>query len=94
MAYPEMVEGCVRSDSDESKAAELSKALPDQIHAAAQAIAHAELRLADILTRRATGEAVKASRLAVARMTLARTQRDAEDLQRILRALPALLEKA
>jgi hypothetical protein len=43
---------------------------------------------------RAAGDAVKPSDVAVARMTLARTLRDVEDLQRIKKVLPSLLEQA
>lgn len=77
-----------------SKLAALAKALPGQIHAAAHAVSIAERHLARVLTLRATGQAMKASGLAVARMALARTQRDAEDLQRIQSLLPTLLEQA
>lgn len=77
-----------------SKIAALAKALPGQIHAAAHAVSVAERRLAHVLTLRATGHTMKASELAVARRALARTQRDAEDLQRIQSVLPALLEQA
>lgn len=76
------------------KLAALLKALPGQIHAAAHAVSIAERRLAHVLTLRATGQPMKASELAVARMALARRHRDAEDLQRIQNVLPALLEPA
>ncbi|MEK6245366.1 MAG: hypothetical protein AABM33_12810 [Pseudomonadota bacterium] len=73
--------------------AALIKALPGQIHAAALAVSVAERRLAHVLTLRATGQTMKASELAVARMALARTNRDAEDLRRIQSVLPASLEQ-
>ena len=60
---------------------------------AARAVAQAEQRLAEALTLRAAGQAQKRSEVAVARMTLDRAVRDAEDLQRIQAALPALLER-
>jgi hypothetical protein len=77
-----------------SQLAALAKALPGRIQAAALAVSIAERRLAHILTMRATGQVLKASMLAVARMAVARTLRDAEDLQRIQSALPALLGPA
>jgi hypothetical protein len=76
------------------KLAELSRSLPEQIHAAAQAISIAERDLADVLTLRATGHAVKGSKISAARMALARALRHAEDLQRIRGALPAALRQA
>jgi len=72
---------------------ELSKALPGQIHAAARAVSLAERSLADILILRATGQLVQGSRISAARMALARSQRDADDLQRIHNVLPAMLDK-
>jgi hypothetical protein len=67
-----------------SKLAELSRTLPDQIHSAAQAVALAERRLGEVLILRLTGEEVKRSQIATARMALARAQRDADDLKQIL----------
>jgi hypothetical protein len=43
---------------------------------------------------RDTGRSMKASELGVARMALARMQRDLEDLKRIQGVLPALLEQS
>jgi hypothetical protein len=77
-----------------AKLVELSRALPGQIHAAVQAISLAERRLAEVLTLRATGQTVKRSQIATARMALARAQRDAEDLQSIQSVVPSLLERA
>jgi phage terminase Nu1 subunit (DNA packaging protein) len=87
------VRGSMGGSPNASKLAALAEALPGQIRAAAQAISLAERRLADVLTLRATGQEVKASALASARMALARTQRDAQDLQRIQDALPVLLKQ-
>jgi hypothetical protein len=72
---------------------ELSRALPEQIHAAAQAISLAEQRLAEVLTLRATGQAVKRSQIATARIALDKARRDAEDLQRIQSVVRAALER-
>lgn len=77
-----------------SKLLELQKSLPERAHAAAQAVRHAEQRLALVLIRRAAGQAIKGFEVAVARMALSKALRDAEDLQRIQSTLPAMLELA
>ena len=79
---------------DVAKLGAFAVALPGRIHAAAQAVEAAERQLARVLVLRATGHTLKNSALAVARMALARAQRDLEDLQRIQGALPALLAPA
>ena len=79
---------------DATKLAVLGMALPARIHAAAQAILVAEQRLAYILILRAAGQLLKPSEISVARMALARAQRDHEDLQTIQRVLPNLLDHA
>lgn len=76
---------------DASKLEAIAAALPGRIQAAVQALTAAEQELARVLLLRAAGQTVKVSELGVARMALARTQRDLEDLQRIQGALPALL---
>ena len=80
--------------TETSKLAALEKSLPDRIRAAAREVSIAEQHLAQILTTRAAGEPVRGAGVAVARMALARAQRNAEDLQRIRNALPAMLEQA
>ena len=82
-----------QTSTQAEKLAELSRSLPEQIHAAAQAISIAERDLADVLTLRAIGQAVKGSRISAARMALARALRHAEDLQRIRSVLPAALQQ-
>ena len=78
---------------DASKLAALAAALPGRLQAAAQAFLDAERRLAHVLLRRETGEPLKTSEIGVARMALARTQRDLEDLKKLQDALPELLER-
>jgi hypothetical protein len=69
----------------------LQESLPDRTRAATRAVAHAELRLAEILTLRAAGQSFRRSEIAGARMALDRALRDAEDLQRIEAVLPELI---
>jgi hypothetical protein len=76
-----------------SQLATLQHSLPGKMRQAAIAVAEAEQRLAEVLTLRAAGEKPKRSELAVARMTLDRAMRDAEDLERIQAALPAMLAR-
>ena len=79
---------------DTLEIAELAAALPGRIHAVTQAMLLAERRLAHALLMRDTGRPMKASELGVARMALARMQRDLDDLKRIQGALPGLLEQS
>jgi hypothetical protein len=79
---------------DASEVASLAAALPGRLHAATQTMLLAERRLAHALLMRDTGRPMKASELGVARMALARTQRDLEDLKRIQGLLPGLLEQS
>ena len=76
------------------KLAALEKSLPGRILAAAHEVTVAEQQLAQLLTLRAAGERIKRAEIAVARMALARTLRNAEDLQRIQEILPAMQEQA
>ena len=73
-----------------SRLEELAPALPARILAAAQAVPIAEQHLAYILALRATGQVIKGSGLATARMALARTLRDVEDLQLVQDILPLI----
>ena len=79
---------------EESRLASLEKSLPSQVRAAAHEVSIAEQQLAQFLTLRAAGEPVKRAEISVARMALARTLRNAEDLRRIQGALPAMRELA
>jgi hypothetical protein len=84
----------MRTIIEASKLVNLAKDLPERLAAVAHASAAAERQLTRILVMRAAGVAVKPSDVAVARMTLARSLRDVEDLQKIKKVLPSLLEQA
>ena len=77
---------------DVAKLRKLQKDLPARVLAAVQALRLAELSLAQLLTKRAAGQATRGFEVAGARMALSKASRDVEDLQRIEGALPAMLE--
>ena len=80
--------------TEASKLETLEKSLPNRIRMAAHEVSIAEQHLAQLLTLRAAGETVKGAEIAVARMALARTLRNVEDLGRVQSVLPAMLEQA
>jgi len=77
-----------------TKLLELQESLPSRVQAAAQAVRDAELRLAQVLTKRAAGKSTGSSEVGGARMALSKALRDADDLQRVQSVLPAMLESA
>ena len=79
---------------DAAELAALAIALPGRIQAATEAIAAAEQRLAHALMKRDSGRPMKISEIATARMALARTKRNLDDLKLVESTLPDLLDRA
>jgi len=86
--------GSMNETVEVTKLLELQESLPSRVQAAAQAVRDAELRLAQVLTKRAAGKSTGSSEVGGARMALSKALRDADDLQRVQSVLPAMLESA
>src|SRR6185436_430468 len=84
--------GCMNETVEVTKLLELQESLPGRVQAAAQVVRDAELRLAQVLTKRAAGKSTGSSEVGGARMALSKALRDADDLQRVQSVLPAMLE--